>query len=73
MVMNKETVVTRLKVNWTLQNFGSGWHLYEPRLPYIATQSIKIPNTLIEELQTAGLIKLKELSRSMVATLNKGD
>jgi hypothetical protein len=55
--MEKDEIISRLKEGWDLANRGRGWWLSAPRVDYKATETIKVNDQAIEELEREGLIK----------------
>jgi len=67
--MDKDEIISRLKEGWDLANRGRGWWLSAPRVDYKATETIKVNDQAIEELQTEGLIKIELPYNTLFARL----
>ena len=55
--MTEEIIIQRLTEGWDLANRGTGWWLSEPRKDYQRTTSIKVEDTLVDDLIKRKIIK----------------
>jgi hypothetical protein len=67
--MDKDEIISRLKKGWDLANRGRGWWISAPRIPYKATETIKVDDLIVKELETEGLIKTELPYNTLFARL----
>lgn len=67
--VTKDEVVQRLRTGYELANRGTGWWLATPRKAYARPESVKLDDSLVDELEAEGRIKITMLSTSARADL----
>ena len=55
--MEKTEIIDRLRHGWELANRGAGWWISAPRIAYRTTETIKVDDALVEQMEKEGLVK----------------
>lgn len=62
-------ILDGLRVGLELNNYGQGWFLMEPSIPYKSMKSWSVKDDDVDRLASDGLIEIKMHSRSMSADI----
>jgi hypothetical protein len=54
--MTENEIIQRLSEGWILANRGTGWFLSEPMIAYRRTESLKVDDAMVNEMEAKGLI-----------------
>jgi hypothetical protein len=55
--MTEELIIQRLSEGWDLANRGTGWWLSAPRIAYRTTETIRVEDELVDDMEAKGVIK----------------
>lgn len=67
--MGRAEILKRLKDGQVLTNFGVGWFIGKPHVPYKTQVRTRVPGETINTMMVDGIIKLRHHTRSMSAVL----